>query len=192
MAPITKIPPIAHRIAAVATITLRLASSSVQRGLTTGIWAVSGSLARRSCRLRQIRAATIRPGTAEIVKTQCQEGTICSSCVATIGAKPSPMSGIMLSCRPRFSPRRDGREASLLAARLAGVNAPSATPITARRSIRLRKPEASPERLESNEKAIIVVTRIFFLPMRSDRGPIAMDHSPQATPSTPIRLPSCE
>ncbi len=125
------------------------------------------------------------------MNTQCHDGTMRSNCVARMGAKPRPSSENMLSWRPWLKPRREGRDASPVAATLAGVNAPSATPITARISIKLANPEARPDKLDSSENATIETTRIFLRPIRSDTEPIAIAQMPQATLRMPIRLPSC-
>jgi hypothetical protein len=138
---------------------------------------------------KNIIAPRIRPGMATRPNTQ-RHVTKLSNCVAMMGESANPNSAKPLCCRPRFSPRRRGRDASAVAAKLVGQNEPSATPIRPRMAMRLKSPPARPEKPESSEKAMIAGMRTFRRPILSEMPPIRAANTPQDRPSTPMQFPT--
>ncbi|MDT4852427.1 hypothetical protein FQZ97_866590 [compost metagenome] len=106
-----------------------------------------------------------------------------------MGASPRPSSGKKACWMPMFIPSRDGCEASAVAAMEVGVKAPSATPMTARISRSPPTPVASPERPASSEKRITAGMITLRRPTRSERRPMKIEDTPQASARTAEILP---
>ncbi len=111
--------------------------------------------------------------------------------MARIGPTPLPKSEIVHWKMPLFMPRRFGWDASTATATPVGATAPSATPMMPRMSIRLRNPVATPLSTDSRENNTTAGTSTRRRPRRSDKLPTKMADTPQHTPSTPTREPSC-
>ncbi|MNJ35290.1 hypothetical protein D3C77_300220 [compost metagenome] len=88
-----------------------------------------------------------------------------------------------------FIPSLEGCEASAVAAIEVGVNAPSATPMTARINSSPPTPLASPEKPASKEKMTTEGMITLRRPMRSDKRPMKIEEIPQARARTAEMLP---
>ncbi len=109
--------------------------------------------------------------------------------MATIGAIASPQRAKAHWNMPLVRPRRDGCDASTAVATPVGATAPSATPISARMSTRLTRLAAMPVNSDRIENSATAGASTHLRPIRSDRLPMKMAETPQATPRAPTRLP---
>ncbi|MCY1287850.1 hypothetical protein D9M68_200190 [compost metagenome] len=175
-----------QNIPAMLSTTLQWRSASFQ--LPAGSTATAAGV-RVSRSLRHMNQARMKPGSETITNTQRHDGTTSSNWVAMMGASPRPRIGKKACWMPMFSPRRDGCEASAVAAMAVGVKAPSETPITARISSSAPTPVASPDTPASRENSSTAGISTLRRPIRSDNRPISTEEIPQAMASTAEMLP---